>query len=254
MMQEKVQLLSEFADGNIDIAQIYTSNYETVPKKLLLQKLSELGADGVTERSKSKGGIGVIRSEVAGTPRILSDFLGEWPEIVKIAKKLNLGERLVKEDRLWIDELAGATGWNREAVVDELKNITADPSERAKKYKELHEEYLRDAKTLKEKGDTKQAGEKLWGAVTALIKFYATIKGVPVVQWSRGKLDKFITSNVEPEHKKLFRDLLDKAEVFHVHHFYEAELDDKTFEERWRETIELLEKARDLIIQGLSEF
>lgn len=73
------------------------------------------------------------------------------------------------------------------------------------------------------------------------------------MDWSRGKLDRFITNNVGTEHKGLFRDLLDKTEVFHKN-FYEAFLDDKTFEERWKEIIELLEKARNLVTQGLYEF
>ena len=36
-------------------------------------------------------------------------------------------------------------------------------------------------------------------------------KGVPVIHWSTGKLEKFITSNVEDEYRRPFRDLLDKA-------------------------------------------
>jgi len=121
-----------------------------------------------------------------------------------------------------------------------------DPSKRAEKYKQLHEEYFRNAKKFKEEGDNKQAGEKLCGAVTALIKLYAAIKGIPILHWSRGRLEKLITNNVEEKHKALFRDLLDKTQVFHEY-FYEAHLDDKTFEERWEEAVKLLEKAKELI-------
>jgi hypothetical protein len=45
----------------------------------------------------------------------------------------------------------------------------------------------------------------------------------------------------------LFRDLLDKTQVFHEH-FYKANLDDKTFEERWEEAVKLLEGIRELTI------
>jgi hypothetical protein len=166
---------------------------------------------------------------------------------VKIAEKLSLGEKLTEEDELWINELVEATGWDRNTIIGELMNISADPSKRVEKYKQLYEGYFKDAEKFKEEGDTKQAGEKLWGAVTALIKLYAAIKGIPILHWSRGRLERFITNNVEEKYKALFRDLLDKTQVFHEH-FYEANLDDKTFEERWEETVKLLEKARGLTI------
>jgi len=49
------------------------------------------------------------------------------------------------------------------------------------RYRMLFEKYLEEAKRRKEAGDTEQAGEKLWGAITALIKLYAAKKGVPIV-------------------------------------------------------------------------
>lgn len=107
-------------------------------------------------------------------------------------------------------------------------------------------------KKFKKEGDTRQAGEKLWGAVTALIKLYAANKNIPVMSWSRGKLERFITNNVEEKYKALFRDLLDKTQIFHEH-FYEAHLDNKTFKERWEEAVKLLEKARELIIKITQE-
>jgi hypothetical protein len=72
------------------------------------------------------------------------------------------------------------------------------------------------------------------------------------MSWSRGKLERFITNNVEEKYKRLFRDLLDKTQIFHEH-FYEAHLDNKTFEERWEEAVKLLEKARELIIKITQE-
>jgi hypothetical protein len=186
----------------------------------------------------------------AGT-HILSE-LDEWPEVIEITKKLNQSERLTEKDELWINELAETVGWDRNAIINELTNISADPSKRVEKYKELHEEYFKDAKKFKKEGDTRQAGEKLWGAVTALIKLYAANKNIPVMSWSRGKLERFITNNVEEKYKRLFRDLLDKTQIFHEH-FYEAHLDNKTFEERWEEAVRLLEKARELIIKITQE-
>ena len=65
--------------------------------------------------------------------------------------------------------------------------------------------------------------------------------------WSRSKLDSFVTSNVESRHKRLFRDLLDKGRVMHEY-FYERSMDFRTFKERWSELVELLEKAKKIIL------
>jgi len=206
--------------------------------------------DDLTERFKAKNGVARTEKGESNTYilSILSE-LDEWPEVIDIAEKLSLGEKLSEKDELWISELAEATGWDRSTIIDELMNISIDPSKRVEKYKQLYEEYFRDAEKLKEKGDTRQAGEKLWGAATALIKLYAAIKGVPILHWSRGRLERFITNNVEEKHQALFRDLLDKTQVFHDH-FYEAHLDDKTFEKRWEEAVKLFKKARELTILG----
>jgi len=182
----------------------------------------------------------------------LSELADEWPEIVEIAGKLNRREKLTEKDEMWVNELAEATGWDRNAILDELMNIIVDPSERARRCKELHEEYFEKAKKLKEKGDLRQAGEKIWGAVIALIKLYAAIKNVFIPHWGRGKIDNFIASNVEEKYKDLFRGLLDNAEALHEN-FYEGDLSEKAFEERWEKTLKLLEAARETVIKRLSE-
>ncbi|MEM2153176.1 MAG: PaREP1 family protein [Candidatus Bathyarchaeia archaeon] len=83
------------------------------------------------------------------------------------------------------------------------------------------ENYLEEAKNYYRLNDFRQAGEKLYGAALTLIKCYAAIKSVPIMYWSRGKIERFITNNVEPELRKTFRDLLDKAQPLHEY-FYEA--------------------------------
>ncbi|MCL7398608.1 MAG: PaREP1 family protein [Thaumarchaeota archaeon] len=182
----------------------------------------------------------------------LSELADEWPEIVKIMGKLSRREKLTEKDEMWVNGLAEATGWDRDAILDELMNMVVDPSERAKRYKELHKEYFEEAKKLKEKGDLRQAGEKLWGAVTALIKLYAAIKNVFIPHWGRGKIDNFIASNVEDKYKDLFRSLLDNAEALHEN-FYEGDLSDEAFEERWKKILELLKTAREIIIKRFSK-
>jgi len=129
----------------------------------------------------------------------------EWPEIVQISLKILNNENLNYEDELWIKELAEASGWDKEDIIEELKNIDSDPSERSERYRKLFEIYFNEAQEFKDKGDTKQAGEKIWGAVLALIKYYAAIKGIPIAQGSRGKVENFIANKVEDELADIFR-------------------------------------------------
>ena len=44
----------------------------------------------------------------------------------------------------------------------------------------------------------------------------------------------------------MFRDLLDKTHRLHEH-FYEGDLDNRTFEDRWKEIMELLEEVKKVI-------
>ena len=114
----------------------------------------------------------------------------------------------------------------------------------------MFEEYLREAGKLARKGDTRQASEKLWGAVTAVIKFYAAAKGVPVMHWSRGRLDRFVDNNVgEPLRWKL-QQLLDTAGRLHEH-FYGDNLTPRGFEERYRRVRKLIEDVAASILRGL---
>jgi len=52
-----------------------------------------------------------------------------------------------------------------------------DPGVRIEVYMKLHERYLREAEELYASGDLTQAGEKYWGAVTALINAIAERRG-----------------------------------------------------------------------------
>ncbi len=181
-------------------------------------------------------------------PHGLSGILrDEWPEIHEIAVKLTREELLTPIEKEWVREASEAAGWDSKDLEEDLRHADDDPSGRVERYRELFEEYLREARKFKDKGDTRQAAEKIWGAVTVLIKLYAALKGVPVVQWSRGRMDRFVTNNVEAEHKRVFRDLLDKGQRMHEH-FYEGNLDPKSFEERWWELLERLEEARRVVL------
>ena len=146
--------------------------------------------------------------------------------------------------------MSKASGWSVNAVIDELRNLDADPSERVEKYRKLFEECYREALDYMKKGDTRQAGEKIWGATVSLVKLYASIKGIPIFHWSMSRIESFITNNVEQKYRKIFRDLLDKTHRLHEH-FYEENLDRKTLEERWKEAVKYLEKIRKIVFKHL---
>ena len=209
--------------------------------------------DSIVEKYRFIGGVSVIaRWDQGSTYRLLSELAREWPEVVTISLKLVRGEELGEPEKRWLNELAEATGWSVNDVVEELSNLDADPSERVERYKQLFEQYLDEALRLKEAEDTRQAAEKLWGAALALIKLYASIKGVAVIHWSRGRIERFITNNVERRIRSDFRNLIDKASTLHEH-FYEDFLDKRTFDERWEEALEQLERVRRVVYEALAK-
>jgi len=69
----------------------------------------------------------------------------EWSEVVAISVKLAHGEELDERDRLWVRELVAASGWRENDLLEELENIDVDPSERVERYRELFENYCREA-------------------------------------------------------------------------------------------------------------
>jgi ketol-acid reductoisomerase len=79
------------------------------------------------------------------------------------------------------------------------------------------------------------------------VKFYAGVRGVPVVHWSRGKMDKVITKNFEEKFRELFEDIR-KGQVFHEY-FYECVEDKEAFEKKWEKTVKLLEDVRKLLFK-----
>ncbi|RLE64625.1 MAG: hypothetical protein DRJ47_07150 [Thermoprotei archaeon] len=211
---------------------------------------SKMAFEGTPTKMVTEGGVARSLRGQALSYHVPAEIIREWPEVFKLVRKLWRGESLDTLDVFCLKELAEATGWEKNDVVEELKNIDADPSERVERYRELFEKYYSEALELKEQEDDKQAAEKLWGAITALIKLYATLKGVLILHWGRSEMEKFVTNNVEKQHKRMFRDLLDKGQTLHEH-FYEGHLDKTTFEERWVETMELFEKVKEIVLRKL---
>ncbi len=72
-------------------------------------------------------------------------------------------------------ELAGDR--DIEAFIADLVAERLDPKRRVEVYLELHNAYLREAEGLYARGDLVQAGEKYWGAVTALLNAIAELRG-----------------------------------------------------------------------------
>jgi len=85
----------------------------------------------------------------------------------------------------------------------------------------------------------------LWGAITAFIKAYAARKGVLVVHWSKGKLEKFVENNVEANKQSLFHDLLNNGNLLHEH-FYEKYLSKGNFNSIWQKCCEFIDKVRQI--------
>ncbi|AJB41749.1 MAG: PaREP1 family protein [Candidatus Hadarchaeum sp.] len=219
----------------------------------------------VVERWEVEGGRAVCEGnactlEVSGNVELRAyvkitlslEPLYEFPELFTLVGKLVEEKPLDETDEAILRELVGATGWDEADLREELARLGEDPSESIERYKELFEKYSREAVDLFSRGDTRQAAEKMWGAVLALVKLYAAIKGVFVAHWSRSKIDSVIASNVEPEYRKLFRELVDRAHVLHEH-FYEGSLHEELFRERWDETLELLEEAREVVYKRLPQ-
>ena len=173
----------------------------------------------------------------------------EWPELYNIHRKLLLGKPLASYDREWIQEVARASGWSVEDVEEELRSLDESPRTRAERYRRLLEKYLAEADKLYQKGDYIQAGEKLWGATTALVKLYAALRGIPVIHWSRGKIDKFIENDVPGSLRDKFYRLVDTASRLHEN-FYEANMPPEAFRYRYKlvrsiieELVRVLEEA-----------
>jgi len=239
-----------------DVSLPYTLPIESLSEMLPREELNSQrnlygGRDGTIKRYNTVNGNVSISVGQSVTRRIPLELLREWPEVVEIFAKLVRGERLDERDKLWISEVAEATGWGTDDVIEEFKSLDVDPPERVEHYRLLFETYYREALIHKERGDTRQAGEKMWGAVTALVKLYAAAKGVFISHWSLKKLYSFVENNVEAGLRNLLADMLDKAFVLHIH-FYEGHLGSVAFERRWEEVVELVERAREIVFKRLA--
>ncbi|AAL64454.1 paREP8 [Pyrobaculum aerophilum str. IM2] len=118
-----------------------------------------------------------------------------------------------------------------------------DPSERIDVYLALHEKHLREAESLYEKGDLSQAGEKYWGAVTALFNAIAEKRGMP--HYSHRDyaviIERLYQETGDEEILKGFT-LAKRLHANFYHHFMER----KSFDVHRREVLRLIEKLKKL--------
>jgi len=236
----------KMADVSLPYTFVAESLGETVPEELLnfRRELIE-HSDGTAGRHRAINGSVSVTVDSGPTQRVSLELLREWPKIVEVSAKLVRGEELDEHGEMWIREVAEATGWSMNDIVDEFRSLGVDPSERVERYRSIFESYYREALAHKERGDTRQAGEKMWGAVTALVKLYAAAKDIFISHWSLGKLYSFVENNVERRYRDIFTDLLNEAYVLHIH-FYEGHMGPIAFERQWEKVVELIEKIRQI--------
>lgn len=151
--------------NSTDLRYMFMGSLGEVSLRGVLDSWRELFEErgGITERHVARGGTVFIIVGQAATYSISTELIHEWPEVVAISMKLVCEGKLDERDKVWIRELAVASGWNVDDIVEELKNLDVDPSERVERYRALFEGYYREALEHKERMDTKQAGEKIWG-------------------------------------------------------------------------------------------
>ncbi|MEM3833722.1 MAG: PaREP1 family protein [Thermofilum sp.] len=119
-----------------------------------------------------------------------------------------------------------------------------DPLDRVDAYLKLHEKYLKETEELYAKGDLQQAGEKYWGAVTALLSAVAEKRGLP--HHSHRDYAEIIELLHEERGDAELPRLFASAERLHAN-FYHGFLKMPSFEIHRRDALKLVEKLKLLL-------
>ncbi len=116
-----------------------------------------------------------------------------------------------------------------------------DPETRIEAYRELFRRYLGEAEELYRRGEYAQAGEKLWGAIAALLNIVGELEGRPHYRHSDywEIVEEVAEATGDPEYSTLFA----LAERLHAN-FYHAFLKPRTFDAHWKGAKRLVEKLR----------
>ncbi|ABW01142.1 PaREP1 family protein [Caldivirga maquilingensis] len=139
-------------------------------------------------------------------------------------------------------ELAG--GRDVEAFIIDLIAERLDPPHRVKLYLSLHEDYLKSAEELYAKGDLTQAGEKYWGAVTALLNAIAESRSWE--HYSHRDYDIIIEELYKETNDKSILVNFSMAERLHAN-FYHNFMSKEGFEAHREAVLNLVNRLRGIV-------
>ena len=125
-----------------------------------------------------------------------------------------------------------------EEVILEYIAKDIDPSVKVEVYMKLYEKYLRDVEELYVKDDLAQAGEKYWGAVTALLNIIGERRG-----WSHYTHRDYaeIVERLSEELKEPLGRLFASIERLHANYYHNF-LTKVNFEAHREDTLKLVQK------------
>jgi hypothetical protein len=131
---------------------------------------------------------------------------------------------------------------NVEELILEYIAKDIDPNVRIEVYMKLHEKYLRESEELYAEGDLAQAGEKYWGAITALINAIAERRG-----WSHYTHRDYaeIIERLSEELKEPLGRLFASVERLHANYYLNF-LTKVNFEAHREDTLKLIQKLKTL--------
>ena len=130
-----------------------------------------------------------------------------------------------------------------EEVILEYITKDIDPSTRVEVYMKLHEKYLRDAEELYARGELAQAGEKYWGAITALLNTIGEKRG-----WSHYTHRDYaeIVERLSEELEEPLGRLFASIERLHANYYHNF-LTEVNFKAHREDALKLVQKLKSLI-------
>ncbi|RLI08258.1 PaREP1/PaREP8 domain-contain protein [Candidatus Bathyarchaeota archaeon] len=149
-----------------------------------------------------------------------------------------------------VSEEARRRGIPLEQLLVEKLASGADPSVRVQAYLELHEKYLEEARALADKGDFAQVGEKLWGAVTALLNAIGELRRLP--HYSHRDYSELIEQLASEFRKPELGRLFAVAERLHASFYHGFIKDPEAFRAYEADVIKLMEVLKSEISRHLA--
>ncbi|RLF23575.1 MAG: PaREP1/PaREP8 domain-contain protein [Thermoprotei archaeon] len=124
-----------------------------------------------------------------------------------------------------------------------LRSLNAETS--IKVYQELYERYLEEAKKYFEKGELSQAGEKYWGATTALLNIVALRRGWR--HYSHRDYSDIVERIAEELKNPVISKLFAIAERLHANYYHSFIRSKELFDDYRREVIRLCKLLEEYI-------